>query len=261
MKEKPSAKCASTVIMSAALADHSTRAAVGTHKAPIGGKLDYVEVMVYPVVTTGINTTPHGGLIEIFNDKIKWDPFEFYTQNAKVLTTTGMRLKPMRIDCQKTLPDDSTITVYYTAHNAATDVVAITFHWQFGSYSGVQTYSKTGVGAAAALTALTWTAAHVTISNIPNGGRAVLALAAFAGTPETVVCEGGAVRLHATGADWDPTEFTTESVSGITTVSGEVHPNGLVLDHPLPSGCTVTADVKAIDNQSQKLLLTIVWEG
>ena len=251
----------SAVIMSSSLADHSSRAAVGTHKAPIGGMVDYVEVMVYPVITTGINATPHGGLVELFNDKVKWDPFEFYTQNAKVLTTTGTRLKPMRIDCKKTLPNDSTITVYYTAHNAATDVLSITVHWIYGQSTSVETYAKTGVGTAAALTALSWTRDHVTISNIPNGGRAVLALAAFAGTPETIVCEGGAVALRCSAADWEPTQFHTESVSGITTMSGEVQPNGCNLDHPLPSGSDIKADVKPIDNQSQKLLLTIVWEG
>ena len=258
---KPTARCGSAIIMSSSLADHSARAAVGTHKAPIGGLVDYIEIMVYPVMTTGINTTPHGGLIEIVNDKLKWDPFEFYTQNPKLLTTTGTRLKPMRIPCKKNLPNDSTITVYYTAHNAATDVVSVTFHWIFGRSSGIQTFSKAGKGTATTFTALTWTRDHVTISNIPNGGRAVLALAAFAGTPETIVCEGGAVSLRATGADWEPTQFTTESVSGITTMAGEVHPNGLVLDHPLPSGCNVVADVKVIDDQSQLLLLTIVWEG
>lgn len=257
---KPVAKCGSAVIMSSSLADHSTRAAVGTHKAPIGGLVDYIEIGVYPVVTTGINTTPHGGKIEMFNDKIKWDPFEFYTQNAKVLTTTGTRLKPMRIPVKKTLPNDSTITVYYTAFNAATDVVAITFHWQFGRSSGVQTYSKVGIGSAATFTVQTWYRDNVNIA-IPNGGRAVLALAAFAGTPETIVCEGGLVSLRADGADWEPTQFVTESVSGITTMSGEVHQNGVVLDHPLPSNSTVRADVKVWDNQSQLLMLCIVWEG
>lgn len=260
MSAKPTAKQASAVIMSAALADHSTRAAVGTHKAPIGGLVDYIEIGVYPVITTGINTTPHGGLIEIFNDKIKWDPFEFYTQNPKVLTTTGMRLKPMRIPCKKNLPSGSTITVYYTAFNAATDVVAVTFHWKLGASSRVQTFSKTGKGTATTYTVQTWYRDAVTI-DIPNGGRAVLALAAFAGTPETIVCEGGIVSLRATGADWQPTQLITESVSGITTMSGEIHHNGLVLDHPLPDNCKVSADVKVWDNQSQLLLLTIVWEG
>lgn len=257
---KPTAKVASATIMSAALADHSTRAAVGTHKAPIGGLIDYIEIGVYPVMTTALNTTPHGGLVEMFNDKIKWDPFEFYTQNPKLLTTTGSRLKPMRIPVKKNLPNDSTITVYYTAFNAATDVLAVTFHWRFGASSGVQTYSKCGKGTATAYTVQTWYADAVTIT-IPNGGRAVLALASFAGTPETIVCEGGLVSLTADGVDWVPTQFTTESVSGITTLAGEVHQNGLVLDHPLPSNTTVRAAVKVWDNQSQLLLLCIVWEG
>lgn len=257
---KPTAKCGSAIIASSALADHSTRAAVGTHKAPIGGLIDYIEISVYPVLTDGIATTPHGGKIEIFNDKVKWDPFEFYTPNAKVKTTTGTRLKPMRVPVKKNLPNDSTITVYYTAFNAATDVVAVKFHWIFGARSGVQTFSKVGKGTATGFTALTWTRDHVTIT-IPNGGRAVLALAQFAGTPTTIVCEGGFVSLRATGVDWEPTQFQTESVTGITTMAGEVHPNGEILDHPLPSNCTVTADVKVIDTQSQLLLLCIVWEG
>jgi len=260
MSAKPTARCGSAVIMSSSLADHSTRAAVGTHKAPIGGLVDYIEIGVYPVLTTGINTTPHGGKIEIFNDKIKWDPFEFYTPNLKVLTTTGSRIKPMRVPVKKTLPDDSTITVYYTAHNAATDVVAITFHWTFGASSGVQTYSKVGIGSATAYVVQTWYRDVLTIT-IPNGGRAVLALAQFAGTVETIVCEGGLVSLRATGADWEPTQFITESSTGITTASGEVHPNSVILDHPLPANCTVYADVKAWDNQSQLLMLCIVWEG
>jgi len=257
---KPTAKMASATIMSASLADHSARAAVGTYKAPVGGLIDYIEIGVYPVITTGINTTPHGGLVEMFNDKIKWDPFEFYTQNAKVLTTTGTRLKPMRIPVKKTLPKDSTITVYYTAFNAATDVIAVTFHWKFGASSGVQTFSKCGKGTATAYTVQTWYSDVVTIT-IPNGGRAVLALASFCGTLETIVCEGGLISLTADGVDWVPTQFTTESISGVTTMCGEVHQNGLVLDHPLPSNTTVRAAVKAWDNQSQLLLLCIVWEG
>jgi len=246
--------------MSSSLADHSARASVGTHKCPIGGKLDYIEIAVYPVITTGINTTPHGGKIEIFNDKLKWDPFEFYTPNAKVLTTTGTRIKPMRVPCVKTIPDGSTIEVYYTAFNAATDVVAVTFHWTFGSYSGKQTFSKVGIGTATAYTVQTWYREVVSIT-IPNGGRAVLALAQFAGTVETIVCEGGLVSLRATGADWEPTQLITESASGVTTICAEVHPNGLVLDHPLPDNCTVYADVKVWDDQSQLLMLCIVWEG
>lgn len=260
MPAKQPARESSAVIMSAALGNHSVRAAVGTHAVSVGGLVDYIEIGVFPVLTTGIGPTAHGGLIEIFNDKLKWDPFEFYTQNPTILTTTGMRLKPMKIPVKKNLPDDSTITVYYTAHNAATDVVTITFHWKLGASSGKQTFSKVGIGSATAYVVQTWYRSVLTIT-VPNGGQAVLALASFMGTPETEVCPGAKIALRCTKADWEPSEMITESVSGKTTLAGEVHPNGLPLDHPLPDNAVVHADVYAWDNQSQTLMLTIVWEG
>ena len=38
-------------------------------------------------------------------------------------------------------------------------------------------------------------------------------------------------------------------------------PWSIVLDHPLPGGSDVYVDVVAVDNQSQGLMISFLWEG
>lgn len=258
---KPSARMNSVVIMHAALADHSSRAAVvaaGT-KISDGGVIDYIEFQVNcGVVDTDV---PTGGLVELENDALDWRPFEFYTQKGELLTTTGFVQKVMRIPVRKTLPSDSKIYVYYTAHNAATDCLMVTVHWIIGGSAGKQTFSISGKDTAFAATAFAWNDAVITLS-IPSlkGGRAVLFQCLTLDSPETAVTSGYVVRLRCNKATWEPTEGVTEGITGKTTAAGCQMPHSIVLDHPLPANSDVFVDVKAVDNQSQGLLCNLLWE-
>ena len=253
---------ASQVIMHAALADHSARAAVvaaGT-KIAVGGMIDYVEFQV----NCGVFDTdvPTGGLVELENDTVDWKPFEFYTQKGEILTTTGYVQKVMRVPVKKNLPSGSRVYVYYTAHNAATDALMVTLHWQVGKTTGVQTYSKAGIDTAFAATAFATNSKVITLE-IPatKGGNAVLALISTLDSPETAVMSGYKVMLRCDSANWEPTEGVTEGITGKTTASGCQMPWSIVLDHPLPGGSDVYVDVVAVDNQSQGLMISFLWEG
>lgn len=263
MSAKLSARAASVVIMHSALADHSARAEVvsGGTKVAIGGVVDYVE---FQVNCGALDTdVPTGGLVEIENDSIDWKPFEFYTQKGELLTTTGYVQKAMRVPVKKPLPNGSIIHVYYTAFNAATDCLMVTIHWKIGATTGVQTFSKAGADTAKAFTAFTWErgAIELAIPSGNKGGKAVLALISTLDSPETAVMSGFVAGLRCSAADWEPTEGVTEGITGKTTAAGVQMPNSIVLDHPLPAGSTVYVDVKAVDNQSQGLMISLLWEA
>jgi len=260
---KPTARMSSVVIAHSALADHSTRAKVvsaGTDIA-IGGAIDYVEFQVNcGVVDTDV---PTGGLVELENNSLDWTPFEFYTQKGELLTTTGFVQKTMRVYVSKTLPSNSKIIVYYTAHNAATDALLVTIHWILGAGASVETFSISGADTAKAFTAFTWERAAITLE-IPagaKGGNAVLFMAQTLDSPETAVTSGFVFGLRCSAADWEPTEGVTEGITGKTTASGCQMPNTLILDHPLPPNSKVYVDVMAPDNQSQGLLCNLLWES
>jgi hypothetical protein len=259
MSAKPSAKRASGVIATAALADHTTRAEVASGlKCPVGGVLDYVEVQVFTTLAT---TVYGGGLIELTNDSVDWSPFEFYTPRQELLGTGGSRIKPLRIYCRKSLPSGSTIHAYYTADNAATGLLMISFHWKLGQTTSIQTYMKAGKGTAAAGTLNTWRDETTIAIPAAKGGRAVLALATPRGTIETVKTAGGKVGLKCDSASWEPTEFLTEGLTGLTTIAGEMQPNSIILDHPLPEKSTITVQFAPFDDQTQTIGVVIVWEG
>lgn len=255
---KPVAKYASGTIYSAALADHSTRAAVGTLAVAIGGVIDYIELQCFSTLATTVRS---GGLFELENDSIDWKPFEVYSQEQVLLGTGGSVTKPMRLYVKKPLPSGSTITGYFTANNAATSLVTITIHWKLGGSISKQTYMKTMRGTAAVGTLNTWRTEGTIDVPAMKGGNAVLCLAQGYGAIETIVTEGGMVRLTNGSADWVPTVFCTGGITGLTTICGESHPHGYIMDHPLPSKSTVTIEFAPSDNQSQTLSVTLIWEG
>jgi len=251
----------SIAIAHTALADHSARAEVGSGtKIPIGGVIDYLEFQV----NIGAHDTdvPTGGLVELENDSIDWKPFQFYTQKGELLTTTGYVQKVMRVPVRKTLPSGSTIHVYYTAHNAATDALIVIVHWIVGASTSVQTFSIAGADTALTPTAFAWNTAVITLS-IPatKGGKAVLFQMVTLDSPETAVTSGYVVRLHNDSANWEPTYGVTEGITGKTTAAGCQMPHSIILDHPLPSSSEVTIDVMAPDNQAQFLVCQLLWES
>ena len=255
---KPVANHASGVIYSASIANHTTRAAVGTLTVAIGGVIDWVETQCF---STQATTVRSGGLVELENDNVDWKPFQFYTQEQVLLGTGGSATKPMRLYVEKTLPSGSIITAYFTANNAATSYISITIHWKLGGSATRQTYMSTMRGTAAVGVLNTWRT-EGTI-NIPStkGGRAVLCLVNGYGAITTVVTEGGMVRLTNDSADWVPTIFVTPGITGLTTICGESHPHGYQMDHPLPGKSVVTIEFAPIDAQSQTISVTLIWEG
>lgn len=262
MSSKESSRMNSVIIAHAALADHSTRAEVvsGGTEIAVGGTIDYLE---FQVNCGALDTdVPTGGLVELTNGSIDWVPFEFYTQKGELLTTTGYVQKPMRVYVNKTLPSGSKIHVYYTAHNAATDALMVLIHWKVGGGGGRQTFSLAGADTAKAFTAFTWERAAITLS-IPakKGGRAVLFQALTLDSPETAVMSGFVYALRCSSASWEPTEGVTEGITGKTTAAGLQMPTTLILDHPLPGNSKVYVDVMAPDNQSQGLLVSLLWEA
>ena len=255
---KPVANYASGTIYSAALANHSARAAVGTLAVAIGGVIDYIEVQCF---STQATTVRSGGLFELENDAIDWKPFQFYSQEQVLLGTGGSITKPMRLYVKKNLPSGSTITAYWTANNAATSLATITIHWKLGGSTSKQTYMNTLRGTAAAGTLNAWRTEGTIAIPALKGGNAVLCLAMGYGAIETIVTEGGMVRLTNSAADWVPTVFCTGGITGLTTICGESHPHGYIMDHPLPSKSVVTVEFAPTDDQSQTISVTLIWEG
>lgn len=264
---KPTAAWASAVLSTAAIANHSARAiltdkitGVAGVNVTLGGQLDYVEVQVFPTATAAVPAT--GGLIELNNNSYDWTPCQFYTNKAAMLTATGITLRPMRIYIKKWIPDNSRIVAYYTAHNAATDMITITFHWILEAGKPArETFMNTAVGAA--ITQVTTALAHLTFTAIPTtrGGTARAFMAVAVGAPETIVCEGGHCALKCTSADWSPTEYVTPSFTGKTEVAGDTEMKALEMNHPLPGNSIVTVDFTPVDNQSQFLIGTLIWEA
>jgi len=261
MVKMAQAKEASCVITHTALADHSSRAEIASgYEVPAGkgGEVDYIEIGVYTVATTGV---VQGGLFEFENGSVDWKPLEFYSPMEKVLTTTGHEQKPLRIPVKKPLPENSVIHVYFTANAAAGTTWAYArIHWIIGGSGGVQTYADSQKGAASAV--VTEVKAHVT-HTIPaaKGGRAVAYYCVMHDTPETIVAAGGRIALRCSSADWNPTEFFILSSTGITTIAAYQMPVVIPLDHDLPARSKVYADLLAHDNNSQYMMASLVWEG
>ena len=256
---KPTAKYGSGVINSASIANHTTRAAVGTLPVALGGVIDYIEVQCFSTMATTVRS---GGLVEIENDNVDWKPFQFYTQEMVLLGTGGLHTKPMRLYVKKFLPSGSTITAYFTANNAATSYISITFHWKLGGGSKAmrQTRMTTMRGTAAVGVLNTWRTEGTITIPATKGGTAKLCLVNGYGAITTVVTEGGKVRLTNNSADWVPTVFVTPGITGLTTICGESHPHGYIMDHPLPGRSLVTIEFAPIDAQSQTISVTLIWE-
>lgn len=250
---------------SAAIADHSTRAQVGTaiNIPGIAGRMYTmigVQVTIKSTATTVVNT---GGLVEIENDAIDWKPFEFYpNMSSYVGANAGSPQSPTVIPCNKPLPAGSNVQVFYTALNAATDKAYITVIWSTKPYSGAQTFSEAGIGTA--ITQITVAAAHVTV-NIPanKGGNCIGFLAQVYGVIETIVVGGGLVAVHNTAANtaWEPTEFVTGGLTSIGTGGGELLVLKWAAAGDCPGNSQFTFDYTPTDNQSQQLAVAAVWEA
>lgn len=252
--------------LSASIADHSTRALVGSAINVPGRSgqiytLIGVEITIKSTATTVVNA---GGLVELENDAVDWKPLEIYpNMSTYVGANAGSPQSPTFIPLNKPLPAGSNISCYYTAYNAATDKAYITPIWSTKPWNnGAQTFIKSGLGTA--LTQITEAATNLTISIPANkGGQVVGFLAQVYGVIETIVVGGGAVRVHNGSANpaWEPFRFGVGGVTSIGTGGAEL----AVLKFPAygdaPGNSSFTFDYMPTDNQSQQLAIGVMWDS
>lgn len=244
-------------------ADFTTRTEMGEIEIAKGGILTAVEVKPMDYVVT--TTQSAGGIVELENDAVDWKPFEFPTPGVLVLTSTstgGTHVKPFRFECHKKLPDNSTVTVFYTAKDAGNQSLAVTLFWETAMrYRGVQTFSKADVA--------TETSGGVVVDTKHNdisipaekGGHLIGFLVKVHGTLETIVEDGGKVEVYNKSAtEWGLQEFWTGGATclgaGCVTVPVQVVPVNLTL----PAHSHVLVDFTPYDDQAQGLTFCVVWE-
>jgi hypothetical protein len=78
-------------------------------------------------------------------------------------------------------------------------------------------------------------------------------------TLETVVNSGGLVELVNDAVDWTPFEFYTGGVTCVTAGGANVDAYFLPCHKRLPANSIVTAYYTPQDNQSQKCMITLIW--
>lgn len=119
--------------------------------------------------------------------------------------------------------------------------------------------SLTGRGSAE-LSAITWIDPHVTIA-IPSGKGGILTAVelSFIGTMETVVNNGGVVRLRNTSADWDPFWITTGTITSVTEGGAQLKPFVFQCRKFLPGNSTVYVSYAPYNDGAQRLEVTLHW--
>lgn len=250
---------------SASIADHSSRALVGSaiNIPGIAGKVYTmigIEICIKSTATTVVNT---GGLVEVENDAIDWKPVEIYGNSSTYVgANAGSPQSPTVIPCNKPLPAGSNVSVYYTAFNAATDKCYVSIIWSTKPYSGPQTFFKANIGTA--ITQITEATTHCTTAIPANkGGNCIGFMAIAEGVIETIVVSGGLVKVHNSSSNvaWEPTEFAVGGVTSIGTGGAE---NRVLFWNALgdaPGNSSFTFDYTPTDNQSQQLAVVTVWEA
>lgn len=238
----------------------ATRAEAGTiTNAQKEGTLTAIELQVFGTEETVVNS---GGLVELRNDAIDWEPFEFYTAGLTCVTEGGGQLKPHRIQVHKKFPAGSTVTIYYTPKDNQSQKLAVTLFWETDvPFSpSEETLAKSGVGSA--LTQTTAAVDHVTI-DIPaeKGGKVVAIQIQIHGTLETIVNSGGQVDLKNKSADpsWEPFSFITQHSTVVDAGGAILEPYWQPCDLDLPAKSKVQCAYTPQDNQSQFLSLVVMW--
>lgn len=257
----------SIAIQSASIADHSTRAEVGSGIKIEGVPnriytLTAIDICIKSTMTTTVNS---GGLVELENGSVDWKPTEIYSNLLDELTNTsggGAAQHYKRIKCHKPLPVGSTVHVFYTASNAAIDQCSVVLHYIENEYDGKpQTFIKAGKGSA--LTQITTASSHITIS-IPasKGGMVKSILLLPVGTIEAGVVSGGLVQIHnkSVTPTIEPCEFMTSGVTLVVGGAAELEVDEIPVDIQCPANSDFKLDYTPTDNQSQFLEAMIKWE-
>ena len=210
-----------------------------------------------------------GGLVELENDGIDWIPLNFYTEYNDAVTSTSSgaaEILTTKFKVNQKLPAGSIVSCYFTPIDNQSLKFSVTIHWIEGGPSGSLTYMKGGKGSA--VTAATKASDHITIA-VPSGkgGKLKAIWAVPIGIIEVAGsapwgAPGGRVQMRNQSADpsWDPTEFYTNSaevlVAGAAHIYGKLNP----VDLDLPGNSSAIADYTPMDDLTQYLSITLIWE-
>jgi hypothetical protein len=210
-----------------------------------------------------------GGLVELENDGVDWIPLTFYTEyNAEVTATSGgaAEILATKFKVNQKLPAGSVVSCYFTPIDNQSLKFSVTIHWIEGETSGPLTYMKGGKGSA--VTAITEAVDHVSI-DIPSGKGGKLK--AIWAVPIGIIEVAGSAPYGAPGGkvsarnvsaspSWEPTQFYTASaevlVAGAARIYGKLNP----VDLELPGQSTALINYTPLDDLSQYLTITLIWE-
>jgi len=230
-------------------------------------------------LTTVVST---GGLVEIFNDAIDWVPFQCLFNTSEVLGAAGgVSQTPTFIPVNKPLPAGSNIYCYYTANNAATDWLDVSFVWSTepyfndgtiinGDVNGIgpgmplrpQTFIAYAYGSAR--TSVGTFAADGSIAIPANkGGNIVGFCFQMYGVIVTILSTGGTIVAHNAAANtaYEPAEFCVGSQTCIASGGGELALMKVDYSGDCPGNSTFTFDFTTISTNSQIMGYMAVWEA
>lgn len=224
-----------------------------------GGILTAIELQVFGVLTTVVDL---GGLVELINGSIDWIPFEFYTNMLSAVSAGGAEGKVLRIPVHKKLPANSTVTIYYTPHDAASQKLAVTLHWEtnLDFDPTAETFSLSDIGTAADCSG--GVDPHNTI-DIPaqKGGICRAILIGVCGAITTVKNTGGLLELKSPSSDpsWEPFHIITHTYTAITEggISKEQQFVPCLLD--LPDLAKVTSKYTAQHTVNSNISIVLLW--
>jgi hypothetical protein len=157
-----------------------------------------------------------------------------------------------------------TVTVYYTAINAATDyaIVELLYSTQPWPDGDVQTFIQAGVGTA--ITQTTKATSHVTLT-IPagKGGALIGFITQVYGVVTTVSVGGGFMQVHNSSVDptLEPLEHGLGGLTSIGTGGGELPLNRWHVEGDCPGNSIFTFDYTPENAESQYLAIMVVWEA
>jgi len=266
-------------IKTAAIADHSVRAEVGSDTLTTGAGITNANGknnLYFPVPTgqtwtaigalvtvrnTLTTTVNGGGLVELTCDGVNWTPCDFYTNNQTALTSTstgGLQAMPLFIPLWKPVPSNSIARAYYTADNAATDELTITLYVSEKPFNGKQTYIKTSKGTA--VTQITISSNHVTMTPSPTLNGTIQGFLSQ-GFPalETIVTSGGIIVCKAPDLQCDQFQWNTNGVTCIGAGAINLEVQKIVCYAPYKANAAVNFDFLPTDNQSQYMKVSTVF--
>lgn len=224
-----------------------------------GGVLTAVEFQVFGVQTTVVDL---GGKVELENGSIDWKPFEFYTNMLSAVDAGGAEGKVLRIPVHKKLPANSTVTVYYTPHNAASQKLAVCLHWETHLHfnPNEETFAQSHLGTAANCSGGVDPHNTITIA-AEKGGTCRAVIVGVCGAVTTVKDTGGKVELKNPSADpsWEPFHIITHTYTCITEGGVEKEQQIVPCELDLPSMSVVTSKYTAQHTVNSNLSLVLLW--